>query len=85
MKQVSIFELKQNLSGYLEEAVHGEPIVITKHKKPWAKLTAADSDHVWVGPRVGKVSIKRVLKKPLPARAWQLLADDRAESLERLV
>lgn len=83
MKSVSINDLKRNLSGYLEQAVQGEPIVVTRHRRPWAKLSAADTNHVWVGSRIGKVELGPVLDEPLPASAWRLLDDDREDSTER--
>ncbi|MFY9341284.1 MAG: type II toxin-antitoxin system prevent-host-death family antitoxin [Planctomycetota bacterium] len=83
MKTVSINDLKRNLSGYIEEAVQGEPIVITKHRRPWAKLSAVETSHVWQGSRYGKANIKPVLDVPLPASAWRLIEDDRVDSLEK--
>jgi prevent-host-death family protein len=83
MKEVSINDLKRNLSGYLEEAARGEPIVVTKHRRPWAKLSAADTAQVWAGSRVGEADLRPVLSTPLPARAWQLLDEDRDASVER--
>ncbi|HEX5050848.1 MAG TPA: type II toxin-antitoxin system Phd/YefM family antitoxin [Planctomycetota bacterium] len=83
MKEVSINELKRNLSGYLEEAVRGEPIVVTKHRRPWARLSAADYGRVWAGSRVGNADLRSVLTNPLPASASQLLHEDRDDSVER--
>lgn len=83
MKTVSIQELKANLSGYLDAAASGEAIVITKHRRPVARLVAAENRHLWVGSRVGRVRIRPVLDKPLPASAWKLIEEDREESAER--
>ena len=83
MKSVSINDLKRNLSGYLERAAQGEPIVVTKHRRPWAKLSAVEANHVWVGGRVGKVTLRSVLDAPLPQSAWRLIEDDREDSIER--
>jgi len=83
MKSVSINDLKRNLSGYLEEAVRGEPIVITRHRRPWAKVSAAEPTHVWVGSHVGQIELGQVLATPLPESARRLLEDDREESIER--
>jgi prevent-host-death family protein len=83
MKYVSINDLKRNLSGYLEQAVKGEPIVVTKHRRPWAKLSAVDTNHVWEGSRFGKADLGPVLTTPLPESAWRLLDEDREDSVER--
>ena len=37
--QVSIRELKNNLSKYLHVTTSGEPIIVTSHNKPVAKIT----------------------------------------------
>ena len=36
--QVSVRELKNNLSKYLKLVCQGEPVVVTSHKKPLARL-----------------------------------------------
>ncbi|MEO6597330.1 MAG: type II toxin-antitoxin system prevent-host-death family antitoxin [Planctomycetota bacterium] len=82
MKSVSINDLKRNLSGYLDEAVRGDPIVVTRHRRPWAKLSAADVSHVREGSRIGQVELEPVLANPLPEAARHLLADDREDSTE---
>lgn len=83
MKSVSIQELKGNLSGYLELAARGEDVVVTKHRRPWAKLSAIDSSHVHEGKRFGRIDLSPVLRTPLPAEVWKWVADDRAESTDR--
>ncbi|HEY5412607.1 MAG TPA: type II toxin-antitoxin system prevent-host-death family antitoxin [Caulobacteraceae bacterium] len=38
--QIGVFEAKNRLSELLERAAQGEDVVITKHGRPLAKLTA---------------------------------------------
>lgn len=83
MRSVSINDLKRNLSGYLEEAVTGEPIVITRYRRPWAVVSAAAPSHLRRGSRIGKIELGAVLAKPLPEAARRLLEDDREDSGER--
>lgn len=37
--RVSIRELKNNLSKYLQMTASGEPVIVTSHNKPVAKIT----------------------------------------------
>jgi len=77
MKKVSICEFKRHLSSLVAEAAGGESILITKHKNPLAKLSAADRDHLIVGSRVGKVTLKPVLKRGSKGRYLAVLLEDR--------
>lgn len=40
MKKIQVNEVREHLAKYLTEAEHGEEIVITRHAKPIARLTA---------------------------------------------
>jgi prevent-host-death family protein len=44
MRQVNIHEAKTHLSRLVEEAAHGEEIIIAKAGKPMARLVAVDDD-----------------------------------------
>ena len=77
MKQVTIQELKSQLSALINEAAAGARILITKHRRPVACLTPAEDEHVRRGRRFGKGSLKPLLKKGTGGRYLQVLADDR--------
>ncbi len=44
MRDVPIAEFKDNASAFVHAAKAGEDIIITRHGKPMAKLTAVDAD-----------------------------------------
>ncbi len=44
MRDVPMAEFKDNASAFVAAAKAGEDIIITRHGKPMAKLTAVDSD-----------------------------------------
>ena len=77
MKMVSIQELKRNLSGYVEQAASGESILITRHRRAVAKLSAAQDSSVRVGKRVGKGSLKPLFRNATGGAALETLLDDR--------
>jgi prevent-host-death family protein len=77
VKTVSIDELKRNLSSLVDLAATGTRIVITRHRRPVAALGAADAEHVHVGPRFGRGSLKPLLKGPTQGSYLQTLDDDR--------
>ncbi len=54
MKTVSVDELKRHLSTFLKETKQGEPILVTRHNKPVARLTSATSVQVHRGSRFGQ-------------------------------
>lgn len=81
MKEISLQELKRHLGRFVELARSGETIVITKHRKPVAKLTAANPRGDHIGKNFGKVSLKRLLRDGpgdgLGAEALRILQEDR--------
>jgi prevent-host-death family protein len=77
MKTVSIDELKRNLSSLIDEAAAGAQILITKHRRPVATLSAADMEHVRMGPRFGRSTLKPLLRGPTHGRYLEVLAEDR--------
>jgi prevent-host-death family protein len=83
MKTVSIDALKRNLSSFIEQAAAGERIVITKHGKPVAALTAASSEHVRIGSRAARGTLKPALKGPTKGHYLTVLLDDRRGSDDR--
>jgi prevent-host-death family protein len=83
MKTVSIDELKRNLSSLLDEAAKGTRILITKHRRPVATLSAADMEHVHVGTRFGHGALKPLLRAPTQGKYLEVLADDRRTPIGR--
>lgn len=62
MKSVPLKDLKNNLAGFAEMASHGETILITKHNKPYVRLSAANEPDVRVGTRFAKGRLRPCLK-----------------------
>lgn len=77
MKNVSIQDLKKNLSALLSEASTGNVILITRHKKPLACLGPADRDHLHLGRKFGKGSLKAHLRQATKGRYLDFLQEDR--------
>ena len=77
MKTISIDELKRNLSSLVDEAAAGARIFITRHRRPVATLSAADMEHVHIGPRFGRGALKPLLRAPTHGKYLEVLQDDR--------
>ena len=77
MKTVSIDELKRNLSSFIDQASAGARILITKHRRPVAALSAADMEHVHIGARFGQGTLKSLLRAPTQGKYLEVLAYDR--------
>jgi prevent-host-death family protein len=80
MKTVSIDELKRNLSSFVDQAAGGARILITKHRRPVASLSPADLEHVRVGMRFGRGTLKPLLKAPTQGKYLEVLGADRRPS-----
>jgi prevent-host-death family protein len=77
VKEVSIQELKKNLSAYVRRASEGERIVITRHHRPVALLGSASPQNVHRGKRFGRARLSPLLKNATRGRYLEVLADDR--------
>jgi len=77
MKTVSIDDLKRNLSSLIQEAAAGARILITKHRRPVASLSAADMEHVHIGARFGRGALKPLLRAPTQGKYLKVLETDR--------
>jgi prevent-host-death family protein len=44
MKKAQVHEVREELAKYITEAEQGEEIIITKHKKPVARLVAYEEE-----------------------------------------
>lgn len=83
MKTVSIDELKRHLSSLIDEAAAGARILITKHRRPVASLSAADMEHVHRGARFGRGALKPLFRAPTQGKYLKVLDDDRRASSAR--
>jgi prevent-host-death family protein len=77
MKTVPIDELKRNLASFIDQAARGAQILITKHRRPVAILSAADTEHVHVGARFGRGALKPLLRAPTHGKYLEVLESDR--------
>ena len=79
MKEISIQDLKANLSSLVAEAEAGGTIIITRHREPVAKLVPAGPGHLHTGKDVGKARLKPVLKRATKGRYLKILLEDRGD------
>ena len=77
MKEVSIKDLKRHLSAILAEAASGADVLILKHNRPWARVTAARTAHVRVGARFGRGALRPLFRNATKGRFLEVLLDDR--------
>jgi prevent-host-death family protein len=77
MKTVSIDELKRHLASFIDQAASGTRILITRHRRPVASLTAANQEHLHVGSKFGRGTIKPLLRAPTQGTYLSVLEDDR--------
>ena len=77
MKEISIQDLKANLSAVISEAESGNTIVITRHKEPVAQLMPPYPKHVSRGTSVAAGKLKPVLKRGTKGQYLTILFEDR--------
>lgn len=77
MRNISIQDLKAQLSGAVSEAESGSTIVITRHGEPVAQLSPARPHHVHHGKRVGAGRIKPAVTRGTKGRYLAVLMEDR--------
>ena len=82
MKEISVQELKRRLSAIVAEAAEGAEYVITRHKRPVARVSPADRKHLQQGSRFGKGNLKPLLNAKTKGRYLQILTEDRDETSE---
>lgn len=83
MKEISIHELKAQLSAAVAEAEAGQTILITRHKRPVARLTPAGTQHTHVGKGRRAAKLKPLLKQATRGRYLTVLIEDRRGADER--
>jgi len=79
MKQISIQDLKKNLSAVLREAAAGGPIVITSHNRPVARLSPPEPACVHRGQSFGKGKLRPLFRTKTKGRYMEVLLEDRNE------
>lgn len=77
MKTVSMYQLKCHLSSFIDQAAAGARILITKHRRPVAALSPADAEHLHVGSKFGRATLKPLLRAPTQGKYLEVLDDDR--------
>jgi len=79
MKQISIQDLKVNLSAVISEAESGGTIIITRHNQPVAKLIPAHPQFVHGHTNLAKEGIKPALKRGKRIPYLDVLLKDRGD------
>ena len=79
MKQISIQDLKAQLSAAISEAESGNTIVITRHNEPVAKLIPAHPQSEHRGKAVGKRGITPAFKRGTKIPYLEVLLQDRKD------
>ncbi len=78
MKTVPIQELKRRLSALIDAAAAGERVLVTRHRVPVALLTSAGLEHVHVGRKFGRGTLRPLMRRATKGRFLDVLAEDRA-------
>ena len=77
MKTVPLSVLKRNLSSLINEAAAGEPILVTRHRRPLVCLVSSDLRLVHVGRRFGKARLAARLRSATRGKYLAALRADR--------
>ena len=78
MKEISIQDLKANLSSVIAEAESGATVVITRHKSPVAKLGPPDN-HVHRARSTDRSALKPAIKTGTKIPYLEVLLEDRGD------
>jgi prevent-host-death family protein len=77
VKEISIQDLKAQLSATVAEAQSGHTILITRHNKPVAQLGPPGASALRRGARVGTGRLTPAVKRGTKGRYLDVLLDDR--------
>ena len=77
MKQISIQDLKAQLSAAIAEAEGGSTILITRHNRAVARLAPADLARVHVGRNFGRAKLRPLPGTNTRGRYLDVLLEDR--------
>lgn len=82
MKNVSLKDLKKDLSSLSIMAAKGEIVAVTKHNRPYIKLVPYFEPTVTRGKYFGKKSLTPALKSARrQSRSLEILLEDREDKL----
>jgi prevent-host-death family protein len=79
MKQISIQDLKAQLSAVVAEAESGSTIIVTRHNEPVAQLGPARPLQVHQGARVGTGRLQPAISRGTRGRYLRVLLEDRGD------
>ncbi len=75
---ISIIDLKKNLSRVFEQAASGVKIIATKHNKPFVAIVPISSSFLAKGKRFGKEKLKSAIQlDPKMPSTLEVLQKDR--------
>jgi prevent-host-death family protein len=77
MKQISIQDLKAQLSATIAEAESGATIIVTRHNEPVAQLGPAQPRHVHRGKEAAGGRLKPAVRRGTKGRYLAVLLEDR--------
>lgn len=77
MKQISIQDLKANLSATIAEAEGGSTILITRHNRAVARIAPADLSRVHVGNHFGRAKLRPLRATSTRGQYLEVLLEDR--------
>ena len=79
MKRVSLKELKQNLSSWVEVAHNGDPVEVLKYNRPFVTIVPWNPSRVRIGSKAGRSQLKPCLENATRGRWQKILNEDREE------
>lgn len=77
MKRVSLKDLKQNLSTWVEIAHQGNPVEVMKYNQPFVMLVPWNPSELHIGSKVGKVQLTPCLENATHGKWAKYLEEDR--------
>ena len=77
MKQISIQDLKAQLSAAVAEAQSGRTLIVTRHNQAVAQLGPAGPHHVHRGHGVGAGRLRPAMRRATKGRYLAVLMEDR--------
>lgn len=79
MKSVPLKVLKSDLSHLAEEASEGSEILVTKHNRPYIRLSPGGLQNLYRGSRVGREDLRPIARGATRGRWLKVLEEDRRE------